>query len=416
MKKVTVTVPHASYREPSDFEIKVCFSQIGFKYAGDYDIVRNLANGASFYFVELDPQKCLVPLKVPTEPRALFEYMAMSSLQQFIASLDYGMFTGDTPIKKAACIMAALSSMIDITRYMINQLFKALNAATKADGEKLARDVMKKVEDFDREYNKPDGLFEAKPGIPKEVAMANLLPHQKELLEKLVVIDSMEKIQVIKNPDTYNRQLIQELPDVVGTSPFDAALPTFDFKFATKQLLVRKRNLGSKHTVIMLLDVSSSMCEAEKVSWVAAVLINRLRAIVNGDASALYLVPFEAGIDVRSTIAYTSPEQASDAIRRIIDVGNPHDPYAGCTDVHASVKSIIRCIEIGQIGVHVIKDKPQIIIVNDGQDSVPPLELNYKVHAIVLGTRNHGLRKMVECSGGHYQEFYLEDDEPEEDN
>ena len=182
-------------------------------------------------------------------------------------------------------------------------------------------------------------------------------------------------------------------------------LPNFRQKFLTKDLIVRTpvKNSERKQKIIILVDASGSMDENEKQQWVSAILVDRFRYVCKG----------EAEIFISSFVAYPD-ELYFRHIRNEEDVADfwkhyNHGPNGGGTDMGRIVDYISNQIDKGKLcnlKIDLREERPEILIINDGQDSVGREKFNYKVNALSLMMRSKKLTKLCNASGG--KQIYVE--------
>jgi uncharacterized protein with von Willebrand factor type A (vWA) domain len=80
-----------------------------------------------------------------------------------------------------------------------------------------------------------------------------------------------------------------------------------------------------------------------------------------------------------------------------------NDPNGGTTDIGSIVTSIANDIEeqrLGNLDIDLSQEKPEILIINDGQDEVGYDTLPYKVNAISLMEFSDELKTLCIKTGG----------------
>jgi hypothetical protein len=85
---------------------------------------------------------------------------------------------------------------------------------------------------------------------------------------------------------------------------------------------------------------------------------------------------------------------------------NDH-PSGGDTEVGVIIEMIRKEIEdnhrLFNLDVDLSKEKPEILVINDGQDSVKTSKFNWKTNALCLYQDNPELKKLCERTGGLYK-------------
>ena len=179
-------------------------------------------------------------------------------------------------------------------------------------------------------------------------------------------------------------------------------MPTFNVKLAQKALQVRDVEQAAKQILIFLIDISGSMSCYDKISWIKALMHNRLTAVKAGDAE-LFVVPFEMKAFLDKVTAVRTAEEAI----RLGGLGWYPEICGGDTDVEEAVRQVCNSIDRGNIGGHALNGvKPEIVVINDGQDDVDPSFCpKYKTHGFILGRDNDGMKGMIKNCGGLYERF-----------
>jgi uncharacterized protein with von Willebrand factor type A (vWA) domain len=144
----------------------------------------------------------------------------------------------------------------------------------------------------------------------------------------------------------------------------------------------------------MLIDVSGSMNSVERIGTACGILMNRLKAVVAGDAE-LYYRFFDG--DAYEEHCVRTKAEALEAMRRVLK----KNFSGGSTSIDNALRAGIR-------GVHAkLKEgsliKPHIVVVSDGCDqiSVTKSELGDVVlHAFLCGGSNETLTSLAKASKG----------------
>lgn len=385
------SLPHPNYQHASRDAVDARFAEIGFTLPFSYDLVADVAHRASW---EMYGEQAQWPALDPEAE----DYAYHANVQAFVQALDLAVFSGDTPLAKSAAVIAALSAQEG-------------GQGEEGDGEPLpifceggsGDEAAIKIQDDIKAVVQP-ARREVSPvnlGPCPEMALHSVTQEQRKVLENIALIGSRGAIRARRtSPETKPRQM-QEYSEVGAINSVSAMLlPTFGYKLATKQHIVRQPKQAAKQALIVLLDVSSSMDNVEKQRWVKALLYDRLEAVAQGKA-VLYILPFEADIMASRCTAITTKAEAKKYMATQYPVFN-----CGATDIERALKSTVACIRAGEIGeISLAGENPQIVIMNDGQDSVTPFRCEVETHAFILGQDNEGLQQLIALSGGHYERF-----------
>lgn len=221
---------------------------------------------------------------------------------------------------------------------------------------------------------------------------------QKRLFDKLAVLRDRGKIKAVKVKAERKISRMEEysqLPQLANMS--SKLLPTFNYKFATKQLLVKQDKQATKQNLLLLIDDSGSMSYSAKMQWVEALVYNRLDAVLQNNAR-LMIAWFEGKIH-----RYTIIENRQQAKEFILNKKSFGSFNGGGTNIERALKEGLNLIKTKFNSDHT---NSQILIINDGQDEIDP---NFKpgitTSVFILGTDNYELKKVCINSGGMYEKF-----------
>lgn len=158
----------------------------------------------------------------------------------------------------------------------------------------------------------------------------------------------------------------------------------FRSKFLTKDLTVnvpvdRKEQIQK---IIILLDYSGSMNEPEKQVWVNAILIDRFRYVMKGEAEVF----FSYFVYDTDQLEFQHIKNREDVIKFWQTFSN--EPNGGGTEIGEIVQyvadEVMHSRQLHNLDVDLSEEKPEILIINDGQDRVGSDAFPYKVNAVSL--------------------------------
>jgi uncharacterized protein with von Willebrand factor type A (vWA) domain len=407
------TSPHRSYAEPTRLDIQSRFNELGFEGAYSYDLVRDIANAYSHVqaggMVSSSFEDILSQLgQIPNDEEELQEFKKQldyhKNVQSFLNTLDFNAFTGDTPLQKAASIVAALSSQEggegDEGEGIPLPIFTEGESSVKEKIEKLQEDV-KRMLDANKDASRY--IFNPNDKAP-EVALASLGDKQRDLLAKMAILGDRGKIKARRTSATQTVEQMSEYSQIARISNMTAiGMPTFGYKFATKQLIVKNPKQSGKQLLFFLIDASGSMRDEQKQQWVKALLLNRCDAVCKNEGE-LYIAFYLHDVDLDKCIKLSTKTEVKEFLKNFWTFGM----HSGSTDIERSVKNVCQAIEEGKLGKHKLAsaNNPQIVVINDGEDRV---NANYKpsvmTNCFILGQDNSGMKSMVENCGGHYERF-----------
>lgn len=256
--------------------------------------------------------------------------------------------------------------------------------------------------DFDREiYSNPhmNDLLEInevsrkrKMNVLNKISLIGQLGHQfkveKEVDEKLVT-----------NSDTYAKKMMRDYAQIAQVDLYQRLFPNFPVKLLMKDLVVsvpvdRKEQ---KQKIIIILDFSGSMANTFKQDWVNAILIDRLRYVMQGEAEVF----FSYFVNDPEWMHFYHLHDRESVINFWQTFSN--SPNGGGTRVGEMVRRIAKDVKRGKLvnlDIDLREEKPEILVINDGQDSIGTNAFPYKVNAICLDQMNNELKKLCIATGG----------------
>lgn len=218
--------------------------------------------------------------------------------------------------------------------------------------------------------------------------LGNQFKVEKEVGEYEVDYSESQSMRTMKSFEEFDRILL-----------YQHVIPNFDHKFYTKDLFVSMpvTTTERKQKIIILLDFSASMNENEKQQWVNAILVDRFRYVMKGEAEIYF------------SLFLSNPEHLEfQHLQNAEDVNNfwktfSNVPNGNSTNMGRIVDHISEDINNGRLcnlNVDLSKDRPEILIINDGQDSVGRSAFSYKVNAISLISFSSELKGLCLATSG----------------
>lgn len=205
--------------------------------------------------------------------------------------------------------------------------------------------------------------------------------------------------KIVSNSDQYAKKIMRDYAQFSNIELYQKMFPNFRTKFLTKDLTVNVPvdKKEQKQKIIILLDYSGSMDTQDKQIWVNAILIDRLRYVMQEEAEVFF-----------SYFCYDTNDLQFHHLKNRDDVMNfwtwfSNDPNGGGTEIGLIVDYVAQCVEEGNLhnlNIDLSKEKPEILIINDGQDSVDTDSFPYKVNAISLIEFSDELKDLCVATGG----------------
>lgn len=270
---------------------------------------------------------------------------------------------------------------------------------------------MKKGLDFDRQ------LY-SDPHINEQLDLNDLSRDRKmEIMNHLSLVGqfgSEFKVEkeisekIVANSDQYSTMIMRDYSQIHMMNLMQKVYPNFRSKFLTKDLSVnvpvdRKEQIQK---IIIILDYSGSMDYDEKQIWVNAILIDRFKYVMKGEAEVF----FSYFVDSIDDLQFKHIKDREDVINFWQTFSN--SPNGGMTEVGDMVEHISNEIQNGKLcnlDVNLSEEKPEILVINDGQDDIGTDKFPYKVNAVSLMSFSNQLKDLCLNTGGKQIEVTDED-------
>jgi uncharacterized protein with von Willebrand factor type A (vWA) domain len=161
---------------------------------------------------------------------------------------------------------------------------------------------------------------------------------------------------------------------------------------------INKINLNLKmKKIIILLDFSGSMDDYEKQIWVNAILIDRFKYVMQGEAEVF----FSYFVHDPEQLDFQHIKDRADVINFWQTFSN--QPNGGTTEVGQMVERVASDIALGRLcnlDIDLSEEKPEILVINDGQDDINTDKFPYKVNAVTLMEYNDDLKNLCLATSG----------------
>lgn len=205
--------------------------------------------------------------------------------------------------------------------------------------------------------------------------------------------------KVVTNSDLVIKRMMRDYSQLAQVDLYQKLFPTFPIKLLTKDLIVNVpvTRKEQKQKIIIILDFSGSMNDSFKQDWVNAIMIERLKYVLKGEAEVF----FSYFVSETEQLHFQHIHDRDTVYKFWHTFSN--DPNGGMTRVGSMVLHIAE--EISQkrlcnLDIDLSEEKPEILVINDGDDSIDAKDFPYKVNAICLGENNRQLKELCVQSGG----------------
>jgi len=321
-----------------------------------------------------------------TDPGASDEVKAkLEQKKKFYDSIFENYIPGFTPLEQAVAIFNSLK------QYGENKL-KQKEELNLEDG---ALSFDRRIYE-DADIN--DQLVMNEYSKERKMDILNLVSLVKEFGNEFKVEKEIDE-KIVSNSSLTSKKMLRDYSQMPQIDLYQRLFPHFQSKLLTKNLVVntpvdRKEH---KQKIIILLDQSGSMDETFKQDWVNAILIDRFRYVLKGEAEVF----FSYFVHKADYLHFIHVKDRKDVLDFWSQFSN--EPDGGETHIGNIVKYVAKEVEQGRLhnlDIDLSEERPEILIINDGNDEVKTDKFPYKVNAICLDLCNHELKDLcIETEG-----------------
>lgn len=205
--------------------------------------------------------------------------------------------------------------------------------------------------------------------------------------------------KIVTNSDTYAKRMLRDYAQISQIDLYQRLFPHFQSKLLAKDLIVNVPvdKKEEKQKIIILLDFSGSMDDSEKQDWVNAILIDRFRYVMKGEAEVFFSY-FVDDVNGLNFYHLTNKQEVIDFWMQFSNRPNGGETHIG--NIVNYVSDEIDDKRLHNLNVDLSEEKPEILIINDGHDQVKTKKFPYKVNAITLMETNKELKDLcIETKG-----------------
>jgi uncharacterized protein with von Willebrand factor type A (vWA) domain len=202
--------------------------------------------------------------------------------------------------------------------------------------------------------------------------------------------------------------MLRDYAQISQIDLYQRLFPHFQSKLLAKDLIVNVPidKKEEKQKIVILLDFSGSMQGDDKQDWVNAILIDRFRYVMKGEAEVF----FSYFVDDTADLNFHHLTNKQEVINFWMQFSN--SPNGGETHIGNIVNYVsneIKSKRLHNLDIDLSEEKPEILIINDGQDEVKTQKFSYKVNAVTLMESNDELKRLCIATKGKLIE--VNDDE-----
>lgn len=246
-------------------------------------------------------------------------------------------------------------------------------------------------------------------GLQKMKLAEQMIAGKDEMLRISRHLDSLTRMQVRKSKkqeadpsgDDVRKRPITHMGELskIGSSDWalrQASPSYFLYKAATEQLAVREGmiSIERKQLLYIIIDCSGSMGSGNRIYKAGGVLMNRLKAVIDGEAE-LYVRLFDTSL--KQEYHAGTPAEAKELIKHFTE----KNYSGGSTDISGCARSAQKRIE--EIVSEGATYRPELVVITDGDDTINLTTKEFagtKMHAFVVETSNEALCKVAQATGG----------------
>jgi len=271
------------------------------------------------------------------------------------------------------------------------------NEADQNNGE--IDDQMDKtsVLDFDRDlYTDPDINEQLMINDENKDRKMNIMNHLSIIgdLGNEFKVEKEISEKIVSNSNIYSKKMMRDYSQLANVDLYQKLFPNFNIKMLTKDLVVNVpvERKEQKQKIIILLDFSGSMEQDFKQDWVNALLIDRFKYVMRGEAEVF----FSYFVSDAEAMHFQHIHDRASVIKFWQTFSN--DPNGGTTRIEDMVRKvsddIINHKKLHNLKIDLSEELPEILIINDGEDHVSDRPFPYKVNAVCLGNFNEKLKNL----------------------
>ncbi len=341
----------------------------------------------------------------------------LNGLVRTIKSIDFEKIPGKTSLQKAVAavkLLGLIDSSAAVDDGSSNDNFYG-NSKRESDVLKKLNETLDAAQDLEatevlllggrlatENHNELELTVELIESLLKNNA-AQLITRVARLLDKLpkLKIEGERTIQKDSHGlEIRSRQMesINELPKIAKSHwAFFMDHPelfwskAFNLEYPVREHISRQ---SQKQLLYLLIDSSGSMSSGNRIQLALAVLLNRLKGVINGEA----LLQFRFfDTEVFTEYAVNTTSEAEKAIQML----QKNNFSGGGTNITHAIRMGVDSILKKQLTNGGIN--PHMAIVSDGCDSVSLSLADLKgvtLHAFLIGDRNNVLEQLAKASGG----------------
>jgi hypothetical protein len=345
--------------------------------------------------------------------QASFEEMMeyQQNVADFVRSVDLSRVPGFSPLERAMNLLRLLATQDGGEGGANGEPLPIFMEKTDV-GDRLSEilDQVESLSDLEEvliDSEEEEGSGSGSHGTLKALRLAEDMAKGRDVwlrvsrkLDGMVRMNVAKSVKLIPDPEGEEVQVrpIKHLGELDRISKTEWALPeAYRFFRAishVSQVRERVRREEKQQLLYVLIDCSGSMGNGDRIAKAGGVLMNRLKAVVKGEAQ-IYVRFFDSRL-YQEHHAKT-PQEAQDLVRLF----KQENFSGGSTNISGCVRDTLRRIQ--EIVAHGGVTRPELVVISDGDDqiSLTAKEIaGTKMHAFLVGLTNRRLMELARQSGG----------------
>lgn len=327
-----------------------------------------------------------------------------NNVQDFLRELNIDNLIGDSPLEKAMNLLKLLSTQEGGSSKGDSMMLPIFN---EQKPEELAQKINETMETLESLDDIESELLEESKKSSLEIACdmmkgKNIMLKIKRQLDKLAKLKTSKSLKFI--PDVDGNEIryrgMKELSEMDKMNPIEFVYPTKyrNLRMVTGEAQVRERchREEKKMLLYIICDYSGSMSEDNRFWKAGGVLMNRLKAVIEGDAELFF-----AFFDDELSSEYKA-ETKEDAVKLMGEI-QEQNFSGGSTSIASCVKTAIKRIN-KKLEKNSSLTKPELILVTDGDDGTTSLKSEHlgdiRLHTFIVGGNNQHIIDLANKSGG----------------
>ncbi|MDH4329993.1 MAG: hypothetical protein OEV93_00365 [Candidatus Moranbacteria bacterium] len=336
----------------------------------------------------------------------------------FLQAVELDKFPGNSPLEKAMNLLKLLSKKngaaggdegeeplpIFTDNDQSEEIGESLNQLMD-DIDSLSSDE-KQLLDPEESDSEGESKGDGDDNLRKMKLAEDFLRGKEMMLEISRNLDRLTRMQVRKSKkqepdpagDSVRNRPMKHLDEMHRMVKPEWALPSAyrTYRMVTKAAQVRERvtTIEKKQLLYVIIDCSGSMGQGKRIFKAGGILMNRLKAVIEGEAE-LYVRLFDTNL--KDEHHASSSSEAKELIRHFTE----KNYSGGSTDISACVRAAQE--RINEIVAQGSTYRPELVIITDGDDKIN-LTLHElkgtKAHAFVVECANKALTDLAISTGG----------------